>query len=112
MFADSVCSNPLSPVHLNSIVPLAVATVVNDRNGLAAIAGEVGAEDFLPVIGTHELGDDVAGDRLTHVVVAVAGFHAVRDQFLDRDDLALLGLSRNIDESARHYTGSSRQAAM
>src|SRR5690349_2428303 len=36
----------------------------------------------------------------------------MRDQRLDRDDLAFLGLRRNVDECARHYTGSSRQAAI
>src|SRR5262249_15246852 len=73
---------------------------------------ECGAEDLLPVVGAHEQADDVARDRLAQVVVAEAGFHLVRDQRLDRDDLALLGRLRDIDERARHYPGSSRQAAM
>src|SRR5207244_13262147 len=73
---------------------------------------KVGAEHFQPVIDAYELGDDVARDRLADVVVPIAGFHLVRDQRLDRDDLALLGLGRNVDEGAGHQTGSSRQAAM
>src|SRR5262249_10113813 len=73
---------------------------------------ELGADDLLPVVGAHEQADDVARDRLAHVVVAEAGFHLVRDQRLDRDDLALLGRLRHINERARHYPGSSRQAAM
>jgi hypothetical protein len=40
MFAVSVWEKPLSPVHLNSIVPVAVAIVKNEMNGLAAIAGK------------------------------------------------------------------------
>src|SRR5262245_497750 len=39
ILADSVRENPLSPVHLNSSVPLAVATVLNVMSGLAAMAG-------------------------------------------------------------------------
>src|SRR5262245_4558541 len=73
---------------------------------------QIGAEYFQSVIGAHELGDDVARDRLADIVVPVAGLHLVRDQRLDRDDLALLGLGRNVDEGASHQTGSSRQAAM
>src|SRR5882724_5174317 len=73
---------------------------------------EVCAEYFQPVIGAHELGDDVARDRLAHIVVPIAGLHLVRDQRLDRDDVALLGLGRDVDEGAGHQTGSSRQAAM
>src|SRR6185503_18027450 len=37
--ADCVTAYPLSPVHLNSSVPLSVATVVKAISGLAAIAG-------------------------------------------------------------------------
>ena len=44
--AVSVCEKPLSPVHLNTIVPLAVATVENEMNGLAAIAGKRSARNI------------------------------------------------------------------
>src|SRR3981081_4299180 len=71
---------------------------------------EVGAENFLAVVAAGELGDDVARDRLAHVVVAVAGLHDVRDQRLDLDGLPALGLGRHIDEGAGHDK-SSRQAA-
>src|SRR5712675_2132506 len=46
MGADSVAAKPSSPVHRNSIVPVAVATVKNVRNGLAAIAGEKSARNI------------------------------------------------------------------
>src|SRR5215467_8709586 len=39
ILACSVAAKPLSPVHLNSNVPLSVATVEKVMNGLAAIAG-------------------------------------------------------------------------
>src|SRR5436190_19494928 len=40
MVATAVSEKPLSPVHLNSSVPLSVATVKKVTNGLAAMAGE------------------------------------------------------------------------
>src|SRR5262245_27267622 len=73
---------------------------------------QVGAEDLLAVIGADELADDVARNRLAHVVVAIAGLHLVLDQRLDDDDLAFLGLRRNVDECACHQGRSSRQAAI
>src|SRR4029450_1064431 len=42
--------------------------------------------------------------------VAKPGLHFVRDQRLDRDNLAALGLGRNVEECARHQMISSRQA--
>ena len=73
-------------------------------NGLAAIAGNsVGAEDLLAVVGAGEQIDDVARDRVAGVRMAVAGLHHVRDQCLDLDDLAALGLGGNVDEGARHH---------
>src|SRR5712671_2438940 len=39
IFAVSVTSKPLSPLQVNSSMPLSVATVKNDMNGLAATAG-------------------------------------------------------------------------
>src|SRR5262249_4152636 len=72
---------------------------------------QLGAEDFLAVIFAHELGDDVAWYRLARVVGAKAGLHGVRNQRLDLDDLAALGLGGDIDEGARHDQVPSRQAA-
>src|ERR1700730_12047939 len=71
---------------------------------------KVGAENLLAVVAAGELRDDVARDRLAHVVVTVAGLHDVRDQRLDLDGLPALGLGRHIDEGAGHVR-SSRQAA-
>src|SRR5258708_55854 len=39
IFASSVTSKPLSPIHWNTSVPLSVATVWKVMNGLAATAG-------------------------------------------------------------------------
>ena len=50
------------------------------------------------------------GMRGADGAVAEAGLHRVRDQRLDRDDLAALGLGRNVDEGAGHQIRSSRQA--
>src|SRR6516162_2131647 len=41
--AVSLCTKPLSPVQRNSSVPLSAATVKNEINGLAAIAGDSSA---------------------------------------------------------------------
>src|SRR6185312_15149964 len=68
-------------------------------------------ENRFAVVRAGECRDDVARDRPPHVVVAEAGLHGVRDQRLDLDDLAALGLRGYIDQGARsHQTGSSRQA--
>src|SRR3981081_140264 len=84
---------------------------VEGDEGMGGDCGvEVGAEKLLAVVAAGELGDDVARDRLAHVVVAIAGLHDVRDQRLDLDGLPALGLGRHIDEGARHDR-SSRQAA-
>src|SRR5580658_3702072 len=71
---------------------------------------EIGAEDLLAVVRAGELGDDVARDRLADVVAPESGFHEVRDQRLDLDHLAALGLRRHVDEGARHQSRFSRQA--
>lgn len=39
MAADAVAVKPLSPLQLNTRVPLSVATVENESYGFAAIAG-------------------------------------------------------------------------
>src|SRR5580700_2817730 len=71
-----------------------------------------GVKNFLAVIGADEIVDDVARDRLAGDADAVAGFHHVRDQRLDLDDLAFLGGGRNVDQGAGHQGfGSSTQAA-
>src|SRR6185312_6518899 len=70
-----------------------------------------GVENRLAVVGAHERRNDVARNQLADVVVPEAGLHDVRDQRLDRDDLAALGLLRNIDQGACHQIRlSSRQA--
>jgi hypothetical protein len=43
MSARSLAAKPLSPVHSKAIEPLSVATVKNEMNGLAAIAGDSSA---------------------------------------------------------------------
>src|SRR5690242_12734037 len=71
---------------------------------------EIGAEHLLAVIAGDESVDDVARNGRAVGVVAVAGLHRVRDQRLDLDHLAALGLRRHVDESLGHGD-SSRQAA-
>src|ERR1700676_4678393 len=39
MLAEAISANPLSPIHSKSNFPLSVATVKNETNGFAAIAG-------------------------------------------------------------------------
>src|SRR5262249_9143863 len=41
--ADAVSVKPLSPIHSNSNLPLSLATVKKEMNGLAAIAGKKSA---------------------------------------------------------------------
>src|SRR5215831_17487048 len=68
------------------------------RDGLM----QVGAEDFGAVIRAHEQINDIARDRGTGFVAPISGFHDMRDQRLDLDDLAALCLGRNVDERAGH----------
>ena len=112
ILAEASCVKPLSPVHWNAMVPLLGRHRVerDERIGGDGLV-ERGLENFLAVVGADKRGDDVARDRLADVVVTEAGFHDVRDQRLDLNDLAALGLLRNVDEGARGHQGnSSRQA--
>src|SRR5690349_2240300 len=43
--------------------------------------------------------------------MAIAGFHDVRHQRLDLDDITALGLARNVDQGGGHQITSSVQAA-
>src|ERR1700722_14201398 len=78
------------------------------RDGLM----QVGAEDFGAVVRAHEQIDDVARDRDATFVAPISGFHDMRDQRLDLDDLAALCFGWNVDECAGHGQLYSRQAAM
>src|SRR5215470_9395735 len=73
---------------------------------------QVGAENLRAVVGAHEQIDDIARDRRPGFVAPISGFHHMRDQRLDLDDLAVLGLGWNVDEGAGHGQLYSRQAAM
>ena len=65
MLAEAVSENPLSPIHSKSNFPLSVATVKNEMNGLAAVAGkQIGAENLLAVEAAGEARDDVARHQL------------------------------------------------
>src|SRR5262245_34963203 len=72
---------------------------------------QLGAENLLSVIGADEQIDDVARQHIAGAVGAVAGLHHMGDQRLDLDDVAALGLGRNVDERAGHGQIPSRQAA-
>src|SRR5262249_55925663 len=78
------------------------------RNGLV----QVGAEDLGAVVGAHEQVDDIARNWGSGFAAPISGFHHVRDQRLDLDDLTAFGLGRNVDEGAGHGQLYSRQAAM
>src|SRR5262245_9035520 len=72
---------------------------------------EIGAEDFLAVVGAGEAVDDVARDHFPELRAAEAGLHGVLDQRADLDDLAALRGGRDVDDRARHQiSASSRQA--
>src|SRR6266849_879576 len=73
---------------------------------------QVGAEDLCAVVGAHEQIDDITRNCDAGFVAPIPGFHHMRDQRLDLDDLAALGLGRNVDEGAGHGQLYSRQAAM
>src|SRR6516165_1828206 len=53
---------------------------------------QIGVEDFGAVIGANEIVDNVARDGRAGRIAPVAGFHDMRDQGLDLDRLAALGL--------------------
>src|SRR5262249_16125781 len=53
MVACSVAENPLSPVHLNSSVPLAVATVLNAMTALAPSVGWTSARNISWPLSVH-----------------------------------------------------------
>src|SRR6266849_1027277 len=78
------------------------------RDGLM----QIGAEDLRAVVGAHEQIDDIARNCDAGFVAPISGFHHMRDQRLDLDGLAALGLWRNVDEGAGHGQLYSRQAAM
>src|SRR5258708_24709289 len=73
---------------------------------------QFGAEDLFAVIAAGEPGDDVARDEVSVGADPKAALHRVRDQRLDLDDLAALGLRRDVDQHAGHRTRSSTQAAI
>src|SRR5260370_16401665 len=73
---------------------------------------QVGAEDLGAVVGAYKQIDNIARDRDAGFVAPISGLHHMRDQRLDLDDLAALGLGRNVDEGAGHGQLYSRQAAM
>src|SRR5260221_441842 len=54
----------------------------------------------------------ISQDRGPSFAAPTPGFHHMRDQRLDLDDLAALGLWRHVDEGAGHGQLYSRQAAM
>src|SRR6185312_13874337 len=72
---------------------------------------EVGAEYFGAVEAAREARDDVARDDFSSGGAAIAGFHDVRRQRLELDDIAAPGFCRDIDQSLRHHSTSSVQAA-
>src|SRR5262249_33533191 len=72
---------------------------------------ELGPEDFSAVIGAHEQPDDVARNPRAELRTAIPGFHLVRDQRLDLDDLATPRAVGRVDERVGHGYASSRQAA-
>src|SRR4029077_11376860 len=59
----------------------------------------------------RELADDVARNAGAVGTDPVAALHRMRDQRLDLDDLAALGLRRHADQRSRHHWRSSTQAA-
>src|SRR5262249_58145936 len=72
---------------------------------------ELGSEDFGAVVGAHEQPDDVTRNPRAELRAAIPGFHLVRDQCLDLDDLATPRAVRCVDERVGHGYASSRQAA-
>src|SRR4051794_24586268 len=56
---------------------------------------QVGAEDLRAVVAASKTGDDIARDGLASGGVAIAGFHDMRHQRLDLDDIATLCFFRN-----------------
>ena len=103
IFASSVTSKPLSPIHRNASVPLSVATVWKVMNGLAAIAGNSCVAKISSPLYRHE--NDVMMSRgMSRPLVPARkpDSHRVADQRLDLEHLATLGLLRHVDESPAH----------
>src|SRR5579863_494398 len=72
---------------------------------------EIGAEDLLALKTAGEARDDIARHHLAGGGAAIAGFHDMRHQRLDLDDVARFGFLRNIDQRGGHQITSSVQAA-